>query len=83
MKTAIACLTKRAALLPQTRDCSCYMNGPVLTPTLLRLHRHTDMRLGSLTLPAPEAGDFMELIFLQIFRLHEKKIHLVRERSYT
>ena len=63
-KTVSAGLTKLTALLPQTRDCSCYISRRMLAPTLPRLHRHTDLLLRSLTLPAPEAGVFMELIFL-------------------
>jgi hypothetical protein len=75
-----ASLTNLTALLPQSRDCSCYVSGPLLAPAPLRLQKHADVltyahtiprtvptcdiSLGSLTLPASEAGDFVELILL-------------------
>jgi hypothetical protein len=61
-------------------DCSYYVSRPTLTPPLLWLQKRTDlltyaytiprtlptcdMSLGSLTLPASEAEDFVELILL-------------------
>jgi hypothetical protein len=68
MKNVNASLTKLTALLPQTHDCNCYISRRMLAPTLLRLHRYTYLRLGSLTLHAPEPGVFMELIFVQIYQ---------------
>ena len=68
-------LTKFTALLPQLHDRSCYVSRPILAPQPLWLQKHTDLRahdfaqspdlwfsLGSLNIPVPEAGDFVELI---------------------
>ena len=43
MKTVSASLTKLTALLPQTRDCSCYISRRMLAPSLLRLYKHNDL----------------------------------------
>jgi len=78
MTTISASLTNLTALLPQSHDCSCYVNRRILTPAPLQLlekkmtcahktlrnHPACDNSLGSLTLPAPELGDFVELLFL-------------------
>jgi hypothetical protein len=77
MKSFSASLTNLTALLPQSHDFSYYVSSSVLAPPLLGLQKHIDLRaqdfahsptcdssLGSLTLPAPEAGSFMELIAL-------------------
>jgi len=79
MKTFSASLTNITVLLPQSHVCSCYVNRSVLAPPPLGLQKHTDLwahdyaqssncdiRLSSLTLPAPEAGAFMEWIVLYI-----------------
>ena len=66
------------ALLLQSHDCSCYVSRPILAPPRLWLQKHADPRayttsrtpsicdisLGPLTLLAPEAGDFVELLLL-------------------
>jgi hypothetical protein len=44
MTTFSASLTSVTVLLPQSRDCSCYVSGPILTPPPLWLHKHTDLR---------------------------------------
>jgi hypothetical protein len=64
-------------ILPQSRDCSCYVSRPILAPPPLWLQIHTDLcahdfahspdlwhqpRLRSVT--APKDGDFVELILL-------------------
>jgi hypothetical protein len=36
--------TNLAALLPQTRDCSCYVSKPLLAPPPLWLQKHIDLR---------------------------------------
>ena len=73
--TFSASLTHLTALLPQSRDTSCYVSRPILAPPPLWLHKHTwsartlptcDVSLGSLTLPAPEAGDFVGLNLLHV-----------------
>jgi len=79
MKTFSASLTNLTVLVPQSHDCSCYVNRSVLASAPLGLQKHTDLRahdfaqslncdtsLSSLTLPTPEAGAFMELIVLYI-----------------
>jgi hypothetical protein len=68
--------------LSQSRDCSCYVSRQhwhlhrsdckTHWPTCTRLRalcRTCDISLDSLTLPAPEAGDFVELILVYILRL--------------
>ena len=63
--------------LPQSHDCSCYvskqywhLHRPVCRNTLIYAHTTSrtvqtcDISLGSLTVPAPEAGDFVELLLL-------------------
>jgi hypothetical protein len=44
IKTFNASLTNLTALLPQSRDCSCYASRPILAPPPLGLHKHTDLR---------------------------------------
>jgi len=79
MKTFSARLTNLTVLLPQSHDCSYYVSRRILTPPSLLLQKHTDLlhttlrilqasdiSLGSLTLPAPEAGDFVELLLLYL-----------------
>ena len=71
-----ASLTKRTVLFPQSHDCSCYVSTPILAPPPLWLSKHTDIRahdfrvlsrlLGSLTLPALEAGELVEFILLNL-----------------
>ena len=75
MTTFSASLIKLTALLPQSRDYSCYVSRPILSPprsdcrnTLIYAHTNSrtlptcDISLGSITLPASEAGDFVKLI---------------------
>jgi len=71
MTTSSASLTNHTVLLLQSRVCSCYVSGRLLAPppliwahTTLRTLRTFDVSLGSLTIPAPEAGVFVELILL-------------------
>jgi len=67
--TFCASITNR---LPQSRDCNCYLNIRILASTPLWLQKHTDLHalftcdisLGSLKLPTPEVGDFVELILI-------------------
>ena len=73
--TFSASLTNLTALLPQSRDSSCYVSRPILALAPLWLHKHHDLRahdfahshelsheLGSLSLPVPEAGELVELL---------------------
>ena len=75
--TFSASLTNLTVLLPQSRDSSCYVSRPILATPPLWLHKHTDLRaqnfahshewshdFGSLSSPAPEARDFVELLLL-------------------
>jgi len=39
-----ASLANLTALLPQSRDYSCYLSRPILAPPPLRLQNHTDLR---------------------------------------
>jgi len=77
MTTISANLTKLTALLLQSHDCSYYVtrrywhlyhsncrNKMTCAHTTLRNLPTCDNGLGSLTLPAPELGDFVELIVL-------------------
>jgi hypothetical protein len=75
MTTFSASLTNRTVLLPQSRDCSCYvsrywhLHRPDCRNTLTYAHTisrtlPTSDSLGSLTLPAPEAGEIVELLLL-------------------
>jgi hypothetical protein len=60
-------------LLSQPRDCSCYVSGKILVPPPHWLHSliyahmtsrtfsSSDVSLSCLTLPLPDAGDFVEL----------------------
>ena len=66
------------SLLPQSRDCSSYVRRPMTgIPTAPTAGTHWstrtlptfDVRLGSLTLPAPKAGQFVELLLLYIYLL--------------
>ena len=80
MTTFSASLTNLTPLLPQSRDSSCYVSRPILAHPPLWLQEHADLyahttsrilrtcdvSLGSLTLPAPEAGEFVELILLYL-----------------
>jgi hypothetical protein len=84
MTTFSASLTNLTALLPQSRDCSYDVSRQILAPPPLWLQKHTntliyahttsptlptsDMSLGSLTLPAPKAGDFVDLILLYRYK---------------
>jgi hypothetical protein len=86
MTTFTVSLTNVTVLLPQSRDNSCCVSRPLLAPPPLCLQKHADyahmilrtvptcdLSLGSLTLLAPEAGDFVELLFLYVvglFHLH-------------
>jgi hypothetical protein len=74
-ETFCSSLTKPTALLPQSHDRSCYVIRPILAPPPLRLPKHyahttsrtlptCDVSLGLLNLPAPESGDFVELIWV-------------------
>jgi len=78
-KLPVWVLQTLTVLIPQSRVCSCYVNRSVLALPPLGLQKHTDLRaqhygqspnwdirLSSLTLPAPEAGAFMESIVLYI-----------------
>ena len=44
MTTFSASLTNLTALLPQSRDSSCYVSRPILAPPPLWLQKHTDLR---------------------------------------
>jgi len=44
MMTFSASLTHVTFLLPQSHDCSCYVNTPILAPPPLWLQKHTDLR---------------------------------------
>ena len=66
-----ASLTNITTLLPQSRDCSCYVSTStallaestmIYTDTISRTLPTCNIILGSLTLHEPEAGDFTELI---------------------
>jgi hypothetical protein len=69
------------ALLPESRDSSCYVSRPIPEPSP-RLQKHSDLRardfahscfyiiLRCLTLSAPKAGDFVELIMLYEICVH-------------
>ena len=66
-----ASLTNLTVFLQQSLVCSCYVSRRILAPpplilahTTLRTLRNFDVSLGSLTIPAPEAGVFVELILL-------------------
>jgi hypothetical protein len=72
-----ASLTNFSSLLPQSRDCSCYVSRPIPAPPLLWLsYAHTisrtlptcDISLGSLMSPMSEAGDNVEFILLYTCR---------------
>jgi hypothetical protein len=83
IKTVSESLTNLTAILPQSHDCSCYVSRRILAPPSFWLQKHTDVRahdfehyaksdisLGLLSLPAPEAGDLVELILLYENGLH-------------
>jgi hypothetical protein len=81
--TSSASLTELTPLLPQSRDCSCYVSRQILAPAPLWLQKHTDLRahefahfdfsLHSLTLSAPEVWDVVELILL-----YNKRLYFIR-----
>jgi hypothetical protein len=96
MKTFSASLTNLMALLLHSHDCSCYLSRLKLTShgedsrkTLT--HEHTtspslttcDISPGSVTLPAPEAGEFMELILLYIVSFVSKHSAAVIVKFYV
>jgi hypothetical protein len=77
MTTFTASLTNLTSLLPHSRDCRRYVSDQywhlhrsdcrnilIYAHTTLRTVLTCDISLGSLTLPASEAGDFVELILL-------------------
>jgi hypothetical protein len=72
MTTFSASLTNLTALLPQSRDSSCYWhlhrsdcrNTLIYAHTTSRTLPTCDMIVGSLTLSSSEAGDFVELLVL-------------------
>jgi hypothetical protein len=78
----VTAFTEPKDLLPQSHNCIYNVKRRILPPPPLRLQKHTDLcahnssilltydlRLGSLTLHAPEAGYFIKLILLyQLFR---------------
>jgi len=76
MTTFRESLTNLTAFLPQSHGTSCYVIRRILAPPPHWLHTlnyaHTtsrtlpscDVSLGCLTLPAPDAGDFVGLILL-------------------
>jgi hypothetical protein len=73
LTTSSASLTKRSALLPQSRDGCCYVSRPILAiPHLICAHTssrippYCDVSLGSPALPAPKAGDSVKLILLHL-----------------
>jgi hypothetical protein len=47
--------TKPTALLPQSRNCSCYVSGPILAPPPLWLQKHSDLR-------AHDLAHFLDLL---------------------
>jgi hypothetical protein len=70
-----ASLTNFTAFLPQSCYYSCYVSRRILTTLLVQLQKHTDIgahdfayspgiSLDFLTLPASEAGAFVELVLL-------------------
>ena len=74
-----ASLSNLSVRLPQSHVCRYYASWRALTPPMLWMQKHTDLRAhafahppdlwqhitaGSLTLPAPEAGEAAELILL-------------------
>jgi hypothetical protein len=75
--TISSCLTNFTVLLPQSHDCSCNVSSRLLESRPLRIQKHNDVgthnfarspdldiSLGSLTLTALDAGDFVELMQL-------------------
>jgi hypothetical protein len=74
-----ASLTNVTVPLPQSHDYSCYVSRRILAPPPPRPQKHTYLRAhdralsrlvtsGSLILPAPETGNFVDLILLYLFR---------------
>ena len=64
---------------PHRSDCS---NTLILAHTTSRTLQTCDISLDSLTIPAPEAGDFLELILLCILRiLHTTGLHVCHKLS--
>ena len=43
MATFSASLTEHTDFLPHSRDCSCYVSGPIPTPPPLWMRKHTDL----------------------------------------
>jgi hypothetical protein len=79
--TFSASLTNRTALLPKSHNCSYHVHRPILAPQPHLVQKRPDLRahdsrifstydliLGCITLPAPEIGDFLELLLL--YRYH-------------
>jgi len=91
--TFSASLKNLTPLLPQSRDCICYVSRPILAPPPFGLQQLTDLRaydsrtlpacdtsVGSLTLPVSEAGDFVELIPINPATLSTSQVML---RKFT
>jgi hypothetical protein len=87
MTTFSASVTKLTTLLSQSHDCSCYVSRRVLAPPPLWLQEHNyirahdlahapgfDIGLGCLTLLAPEAGDFVELLLFYKITINDLEI---------
>jgi len=51
MTPSSASLTNLTALLPQSRDCSCYVSRPLLAPAPLRMQKHADVLTYAHTIP--------------------------------
>ena len=80
IKTHSASFTDPTVLLPQSRDNSYYVSRTILAPQSLcrntLIYAHTtsptllpcDISIGPLIFPAPEAGEFVELILLYAAR---------------
>jgi hypothetical protein len=74
MTTFSASLTNLTVLLPQSHECKCYWhlhcsdcrNTLTYAHTILCSLQTSDISLGLVTLPVPEAGDFVELILLHL-----------------
>jgi hypothetical protein len=88
MKIFIASLTNLTTVLPQSRDFSCtalIAEAPIQAHTTARNLPTCNINLGSLTLPAAETGDFVELILLfgisaKVAKLREKYSDIVMQR---
>ena len=86
-------LKKLTDLLPQSRDSSYYVSRLILAPLQLSLQKHIDIThktsrtlpicdisVGSLTLPALEAGEFVELILLYMYK---RVINIMRVSTHN